>query len=242
MVIDSMAIATYDSVKQWLTLGREHYQTRDFSKAEQCLRKVVEAGLAYADVYNMLGVIWHDRGDLEAAKAAFQKSLEINPGYAEAALHLAVTLNDLGDYETSRKVYGQAMGTAGRSSAIADPVARGRLANMHADIASAYEDLQWYKEAVDELKKAVNLCPHFPDLVLKLANLYRSQGDFVSAKTQLQTLVRDKPDYVQARITLGLVFLQLGDKEAAMAEWRGALAVEPEHKMAQTYLRIAEKT
>ena len=85
-----------DRTKQLLTLGREHYEKREFDKAEHYLKQVLERGSAYADVYNMLGVISHDHGQFEEAQKFFEEALSINPNYTEAALNLAVTYNDLG--------------------------------------------------------------------------------------------------------------------------------------------------
>ena len=52
-----------ERVKQLLVLGREHYAKREFEKAEQMLRMVLEEEDRYADVHDMLGVIAHSRGN-----------------------------------------------------------------------------------------------------------------------------------------------------------------------------------
>ena len=46
-----------DRVKQLLMLGREHYDRREYDRAERLLRQVLEVTDRYADVYNMLAVI-----------------------------------------------------------------------------------------------------------------------------------------------------------------------------------------
>ena len=53
-----------ERTKQLLSLGREHYEKREFDKAEHYLRNVLERDDTgrYADVFNMMGVIHHDRG------------------------------------------------------------------------------------------------------------------------------------------------------------------------------------
>ena len=80
-----------ERVKQLLVLGREHYGKREFEKAEQLLRMVLEEEDRYADVHDMLGVIAHSRGNFLVAERHFERALEINPSYTEAALRLQVT-------------------------------------------------------------------------------------------------------------------------------------------------------
>src|SRR5215469_15609118 len=127
-----------EHTKQLLLLGREHYQKRELEKAEQMLRQVLDHEDRLADVHEMLGVICHTRGNFIEAEHHFERALSINPGYTEAALNLAVTYNDRGKYEAARQVYARIKGAPGGSVQGLDPFARGKLANMHADIAQAY--------------------------------------------------------------------------------------------------------
>ncbi|MGL1241067.1 tetratricopeptide repeat protein, partial [Vibrio parahaemolyticus] len=85
----------------------------------------------------------------------FERALEINPSYTEAALNLAVTYNDRGKYEAARAVYARIKGKPSGSISTLDPFARGKLANMHADLAQAYADSGLPREAIEELSKAV---------------------------------------------------------------------------------------
>jgi len=47
---------------------------------------------------------------------------------------------------------------------------------MHAELSQAYVDVGMAPEAIRELEKAINLCPHFADLQTKLGVLYRDTG------------------------------------------------------------------
>src|SRR5262245_3768988 len=94
-----------ERLKQLLVLGREHYERREYDRAEHVLRQVVEKTDRFADVYNMLAVILHERGDFAGAEKYFEHAVELNPNYTEALLNLAVTYNDLGKYEAARQVY-----------------------------------------------------------------------------------------------------------------------------------------
>ena len=231
-----------ERVKQLLVLGREHYGKREFEKAEQMLRMVLEEEDRYADVHDMLGVIAHSRGNFLVAERHFERALEINPAYTEAALNLAVTYNDRGKYEKAREVYSRIkVGPAGTTAGL-DPFARGKLANMHAEIAQAYHDAGLIREAVREYEKGVGLCPHFADLQTKLGTLLRELNDLVSARKAYEAAIQAKPNYVPARLQLGVVLLSLGEPSAAEEHWKHVISLEPENSQAKMYLRMLERT
>lgn len=226
-----------DDIKQTLLLGREHYAKREFDKAEPLLREVAKKTDRYADVFDMLGVIAHSKGSFMLARDWFERALILNPYYTEAQLNLMVTLNDLGDTEGARKVYGMLRQRGGKSGTL-DPFAKGKIANMHADVSQAYSDLGMHVEAIGELEKAVALCPHFPDLRTKLGMYYRDTGERERAREQFEIAARDNPDYLQARLMLGVLHLTSGDHAAAEAEFQTVLGKDPENTSARMYLRV----
>lgn len=231
-----------ERVKQLLVLGREHYAKREFEKAEQMLRMVLEEEDRYADVHDMLGVIAHSRGNFLVAERHFERALELNPAYTEAALNLAVTYNDRGKYEKAREVYSRIkVGPVGTAQGL-DPFARGKLANMHADVAQAYADAGLPREAIKEYEKATALCPQFADLQVKLGTLFREINDLPAARVHYEAALQAKPNYVPAQLQLGVTLLALGDANGAEEHWREVIKLEPENSQAKMYLRMLERT
>ena len=231
-----------EQVKQLLALGREHYAKREFEKAEQMLRMVLEEEDRYADVHDMLGVIAHSRGNFLVAERHFERALELNPAYTEAALNLAVTYNDRGKYEKAREVYSRIkVGPHGTPQGL-DPFARGKLANMHADLAQAYHDAGLPREAIREYERATSLCPQFADLHVKLGTVLREVNDLAAARVHYEAALQAKPNYVPALLQLGVTLLALGEASAAEEHWREVIAVEPENSQAKMYLRMLERT
>jgi tetratricopeptide (TPR) repeat protein len=229
-----------DKLKQAIALGREHYEKREYDKAEHFLSKVIEqGGTRFADLHNMLGVIHHDKGQLEQARDEFRRAVELNPHYTEAALNLAVTYNDLGEYEKAQQVYRSAITRDVRGAEEIDSFAKGKIANIHADLGQAYLDVGMPNEAVQEYRNAIRLCPHFADLRVKLANVYRQMGDLVAARYELEEAIRVRPGYNPARIAMGVLLLVSGQRQKATTLWEEALRLEPDNKAAQMYLRMA---
>ena len=228
-----------EHLKQLLLLGREHYEKAEFDQAELVLVEVIQRSTRFADVYDMLGVIAHSKGQLANAKQYFEKACSINPNYTEAQLNLMVTLNDLGEYDRARKLYSgiRHRGAGGRQL---DPFAKGKIANMHAEISHAYQDVGMTIESIAELEKAVSLCPNFADLRTKLGALYRDVGDVQSAREQFEAAKATNPKYLQARVMLAVLHLSGGENERAISELKDVLDIDPDNRSAQMYLRIAQ--
>jgi tetratricopeptide (TPR) repeat protein len=227
-----------DRLRQLIALGRDHYEAGEFDKAEQYLSQVAQENRGFADIFNMLGVIFHDQGRFADAEEAFERALEINPKYTEAALNLSVTYNDRGKYHKAREVYAGAMSTSRQQPSSLDPFARGKIANMHADLGVVYADMGLHLDAVRELKRALELCPSFIDIRTRLGNVYRDMGDAETALGEYTQVKALKPDYVPARLALGVTLYSLGRREDAIAEWESILEVDPGERRARAYLRM----
>lgn len=227
-------------LKSLIAQGKEHYAKREFDKAEPLLKEALATGgETFADVHNMLAFILNDKGDREGAEQHFRFAVEINPHYMEALLNLAVVCGELGKYEEAHRIYHRIRELEGREK-IMDPLVRGKLANMHADLAQAYVEADCPSEAIDELRKAIRWCPNFADLHVKLGSIYKDHNKFEQAREHFAAACTVNPKYVPARILLGMTLFSMHQLDDAIAEWNAALAIEPENKNAQMYLRMAE--
>jgi len=180
----------------------------------------------------------HGRGDFAQAEHNFEKAVRLNPNYTEAQLNLMVTYNDLGKYDAAREIYGQ-IRSRGAEGGRGDPFAKGKIANMHAELSQAYQDAGMLPEAIAELERAVRLCPQFADLRTRLAVLYRDGGQPQRAREELEQARSANPSYAQARLLLGVMMLTSGELEQAAAEFELVLERDPDNKGAQMYLRLA---
>jgi tetratricopeptide (TPR) repeat protein len=229
-----------ERIKGLLVRGREHYQKREFDKADYLLREVIEHSDSYADVFDMLGIIAHSRGDLHAAARYFERAVALNSSYTEALLNLAVTYNDLGRYEAARQIHSKVRKLGNVGPVQIDPFAHGKIANMHADLGQAYAEAGIVHEAIEQYLKAVQLCPSFADLRARLGTLYRDAGDLARAREQYEAAKSSNPKYVPARVLLGVTLFSQGDSAAAVNEWREVLELDPENKSAQMYVRMCD--
>ena len=227
-----------EHTKQLLLLGREHYQKREFDKAEPLLRQVLDKNDRLADVHDMLGVICHSRGNFAQAEHHFERALAINPSYTEAALNLAVTYNDRGKYEAARQVYARIKGTPGGNLHGLDPFARGKIANMHAEVGQAYADAGLAREAITEYEKAVGLCPQFADLRTKLGTLLREVNDLPRAREQYEAAVAARPSTCRRASSSASRCCRWARATRRREQWRRVLEIDPDNVRAKMYLRI----
>lgn len=229
-----------EKTKHLLALGREHYANNEYEKAEKALVQVVREFSSFADVHNMLGFIYHAQGRFVQAQECFERALGINPNYTEAALNLAVTYNDLGRYADAKRVYTQAMQRCRAQPRSLDPFAKGKIANMHAELGDAYHGIGFFAEAVREYAQALALNPTFADIRTRLANTYRDMGDAEQAEREYREAIATNPSYVPARLHLGVTLYSTGRRAEAEAEWNEVLARDPENKTAQAYMRMLQ--
>jgi len=227
-----------DRLKQLLAKGREHYDKREFDDAEPYLTEAAEALPDFADIQNMLGVIFHNQDRLERSQAAFERALKLNPRYTEAALNLAVLYADIGKVDESVELHAGALAAAVSGDEKVDQYALGKIANMHADVADAYEEIGMFENAARQYRQALQVCPDFADLRTRLGNVLREMGDFAGAEAEYRQARQSRPTYVPARVYLGVALFAQGKKEEAIAEWEGAIGLDPDNRLATTSLRM----
>jgi tetratricopeptide (TPR) repeat protein len=238
--------STDDRLRELVALGKEHFQRGDYSVAAGHLEQVVLLGARFADVQHMLGVIYHQLGEFEPAQRAFEKALEINPDYVEAALNLAIVYNDLGQYDRAQQVYGAAVGRSRspekrepNGDQPLDPYTRGKIANLHAAVGDGYLSVRRPGDAASEYRRALSLCPTFVDLRLKLAQALQESGDLDAGLAELRLAVQHSPAWLPARVALGTALYAVGKLDEAMAQWEEVLRIDPQHRTAGMYLKLA---
>jgi tetratricopeptide (TPR) repeat protein len=227
-----------DALKQLLTLGRGYFEKKQYKDAEGYLTQVVEQNQSFADVYNMLGVIYHDQGQFARAQRAFEAALRLNPSYTDAALNLAIIYNDLGRYREAKEVYSAALSRQRSSPHRLDPYVKGKIANMYADIGNVFASSGMLEEAIVEYRRALELGPTFVDIRLKLADALRDLGDHAGALAEFEAILKANPNYLPGRVHYGITLYSAGRRADAIAVWEDVLGRNPGNKSAEMYLNL----
>jgi len=218
------------------------YDARRYPEAENLFLTLAEtSGRGYADIYNRLGLITAFQGQIETAAEWFQKAVQANPRYTEASLNLAVTYADLSRYDDAERVYDEAARMV-RGAQSPDFYVRGRLANEHAALGDRYGNLGLLDEALEEYRKALRLCPEFPDIITKVGIILREQGAYDEAIRVFLRAKEVSPEYSLASIHLGITYYMSGFLDLAREEWESIDFDSLEGQHASVYLSLARKT
>jgi tetratricopeptide (TPR) repeat protein len=234
-----------DRTRRLLQRGRDHYAINEYDKAERCLVQVVREHHEFADVYHMLGVVYAQKGLNKRAQGMFEEALRINPAYVEAAINLAVIYNELGRYREARDVYKTMLAERKAKSAPSttiDPYVKGKIANMHAQLAAAYQEAGLLREAIHEYQRALTLCPTFVDIRGKLGAALRAAGELPAATREFERVKKENGKLAAPRLQLGMTYYAAGKTEDAAREWREVMQLQPGNKFAKMYLTLVGGT
>lgn len=227
-------------IRYLIDQGKTYFANHAYKKAEVIFQKIVSSKKQFADVYNMLGLVYHQTGQFQKAIHSFDQALEINPEYTEAMLNLSVLYNDLGEYKESKKLLAKAqkLSKTGYKDKLA-PLVRAKLANKHADMGDTYRGLGLYKQAIEEFKKALELAPHFYDIRCRLGICLREINKKSDAIKEFQKIVKEKPSYLDGQIQLGVTYYSSGKKTEAAKIWAKLSKSHPDHELVKMYSALA---
>jgi tetratricopeptide (TPR) repeat protein len=130
----------------------------------------------YADVHYKVGVLQERKNDLDSAGRSLREALRINPSYAEALLALASVYERQGDFARSREVTERARAAAEPVAGGIDSTTRGKLANLQAELGDAFHQAGELRDAIEAYRKALDRCPDFHDIRLRLGIALREAG------------------------------------------------------------------
>lgn len=223
----------HDKVMIYLRL--ERYQA-----AEDLVRSALSEMGPFANLLNLLGVIFHRQSNFSQAIEYFEQAIAANPRFVESALNLSATYADLGFYDQAERVYSEAMSRTSDERALPELVL-GRLANLHNATALGYEQAGLIDEATREFEKALAVYPRMPDVRIRLAKIFLRKERFQACRDQLTTILDDNPSHIESLNLLGAVCFRMGDRDEAVKYWEKSQKSNPHDKTSKTYLSSLER-
>ncbi len=93
--------------------------------------------------------------------------------------------------------------------------------NLHLGVILKEE--QQYQEALPYLKHALEVRPGDPGVLYQIASLHLAARNYTEAQRELESLVKDSPDFREAHVALATLYYRLrrkedGDREQAIVE------------------------
>lgn len=235
-------------MSELLQLAKESYGKTEYKKAMIYLEDILDMNTSdkdvLAQVYYYMGNIFHIKGEIGKAIKAFNKVLECDPSHTDASISLSVLYNDIGHYESAKKVFNQA-----NERVKAQPIGANQLedkhinkkfSDKHYEIAEMYATYNRYDEALFEYNKASSLAPENLEIRIKIAKVYAKKNFVNKAMDELMQLKNENPNYLPARVALGILFYGNGKILEAQSEWERVLAKEPHNQEAGMYLNLSK--
>ncbi|MDP2469730.1 MAG: tetratricopeptide repeat protein [Candidatus Palauibacterales bacterium] len=131
--------------EDWYELGCG-LQAGSPDQAMEAFRRAVELDAGLSDAHVNLGVLLHERSDLEGAEVCYRLALRADPQSATAAYNLGVVLEDMGKPDEATEVYRRAIEC---DPLLADAYYNlSRLYERAGDRAAALRHLRSYSELV----------------------------------------------------------------------------------------------
>jgi tetratricopeptide (TPR) repeat protein len=141
---------------------------------------------------------------------AFKQAIYFNRYYEEAYLFLGMVSSELGLYEEAIEAFTRAV----------------NLNSVYA-ISEAH-------------KQAIGIKPDYAQVNIALGRAYAKVGRYTPAADAFRKAIAIKADHAQAHYSLGLTFLLLDDKNAALEQYNRLLALG-DNQMANALLDVIHK-
>ena len=218
-------------------LGCRSFERGDVDTALVQFEHLLRSREGLADVHYRIGVIHDNKNDLAAAARSLWKALRINPAYSEAILALASVYERQGDFERAQEINARAQSTRAGNGRL-DATTRGKLANLQAGLGHALREAGELREAIEAYRAALDRCPEFHDIRLKLAVTLREAGLPDQSLSELRRILRGYPNLHGATVQLGVTLYSLGRTDEAIQNWRAVAQQDSSREDAPMYLRM----
>ena len=202
-----------DQIQEALNLIQSH----QFDAAEKLLRKLQTAAPDNVDVYNLLGILFDQKGIPAEAEKQFRQALAVNPKAISPRSNLGVLLA-----KSLRKT---------EAIQIFETVIR--LAPNHPEatinLGFLYNATGNYLKAVEYLKKANAIKPDTYDIVFNLGVALYNVKSFDDASQSFELASALSPTSAEPLYWLGMVAFNRNQDDIAKNYFQRALSVRPDY-------------
>lgn len=220
--------------------AKQNFISGNYKISEPILNQMVMQNTRNPEVFQMLATIYYDKGQFNKAIKTFKRALEIDPTYTDASVGLSIILNDLGRYDEGRKIFEEAQSLLDKRKGQSDPYLEEKLASKHEELADLYFQYKRYSESLDQLFKAQKLSARKAEITMRITECYVKMNDPERAVRDLKSLIREYPQFLPARMKLGILYYNMNNLAEAVEQWEALLARDPSHAEAKKYLRMAQ--
>ena len=167
----------------YYNLGTTYYQSGQYEKAIEPLRKAIEYHPYDADAHFTLGNAYTQLKRYKEAAQEFETMIKIEPKNDAVFYNLGNAYLNMKEYDQAIAKYKEALALNPKNSA------------THYVLGFTYGAQHRYKDASDELQQAITLDPNNAEARYYLAMAKLEAGDKEGAKEQYELLKKSNPQY-----------------------------------------------
>jgi len=214
-------LMTQDSdVQRYSEAGQKALASGNYAEAEQAYERLRELEPGIAEVHANLGLIYFEEGKFSQAIQPLQRAIKLKPSLTKSDALLAMSRSEVGRYQVAlpglEKCFRGAL----------DPEMK-RMCGLHLE--RAYTGVQQDRQAVFTALELDRLYPDDPEVLYHNGRIF---GNF--AFLSMQKLGQVAPNSVWKHQALAEAYESQGSYDAAISEYRQALAVDP-HRLGIHY-------
>lgn len=198
----------------WHLLGVVAMQQQRYADALEFIGRAIEIS-PQPSYFDNLGCALRSWGKLAAAVESHEQAIALDPTHFRAHNNLGMALMDM-------RLPAAAAASFRRSIAI-----NADYAEAQSNLGNALRELGEFDAAADHCLKAIALQPGFGQAHNNLGNALKMQRKLAEAAACYEQAQRLLPHEPQVALNLGIVRRETGEHDAAIAAFRGAVALRP---------------
>jgi tetratricopeptide (TPR) repeat protein len=213
----------------WVGFIHRHHKNSP-EAALKAFQAAIVLSSSYAPAHYQMGDLLLDKKDPDGAAAEFSKALEIDPKYTQARLKLADYLYDKKQFAKALEHYETlSLWSENATPSEAPDNLKARLHFRHGYclMESINELAPDYGKPIAAFERAVKIDPRADIFYENLGYAYEQKGDWANAEQAYLKSTGLKPDSVFSTRHLGIVLLELGRPQEALARAEKALSLVP---------------
>ncbi len=176
-------------------LGTALVRDHQAEKGQVLIDKILRNGDS-AESRLLMGTAKYMVSDYAGAREDLRKAVELNPNLPEAFAYYGMALLSTGDQAGARKAFERELQS--------DP--NNFVSNLHMGVLLR-EDAD-YDSALRYLHHALQIRPGDPGVRYQIASIEISQDHLAQATRDLESLVKDSPNFIEAHVSLATVYFR----------------------------------
>jgi len=199
-----------------LRLAQLYYYLKRYDEEIKILDRVIDADQRNAQAYFMRGMVGKELGDTAKAMREMQLCVQMDPDYYNAYIQMGII-------------------TASQGNPMAVDFYRNALAIRPASVEALYNLAMYYQEngqdrmAINTYSAILTIDPMHFDAHYNIACIYTDQIDSLQKGMENFNLaIRDNPSEPRGYFGRGKCYEKMGDLNAASADYKKALELDPQ--------------